>query len=88
MQLENLEELLAKLSQSACSADTDCAVLWETNACVSTCGTPAPVSAIDSATADLSDFAKKSCSSCGPIPIPPCAPPAPVTCQQGRCGQF
>jgi hypothetical protein len=80
------EELLAKVTQTTCSADADCAVLWEGNACVQTCGTAVPASAIDSATADLNDFAKKNCGSCAPIPVPPCAPPGPLTCQQGRCG--
>ncbi len=80
------EELLAKVSQTVCKLDADCAVLWENNACVSTCGTAAPASAIDGATAELNDFAKKNCSSCGPIPVPPCVPPQPLACQQGRCG--
>jgi hypothetical protein len=82
------DELLAKALQTACTADADCAVLWETNACVSTCGTPAPASAIDGTTADLSAFAKKNCNFCAPIPIPPCVPPAPLTCQQGRCASL
>jgi hypothetical protein len=80
------EEVLAKAAQSACSTDADCAVLYEGNACVQTCGTAVAASASDSVTADLNDFAKKNCGSCAPIPVPPCAPPAPLTCQQGRCG--
>jgi hypothetical protein len=80
------QALLAKLAQTTCAVDADCGVLWEANACAASCGTAAPAGAIDGATAELNDFANKNCGSCQPIPIPPCAPPGPLTCQQGRCG--
>ena len=68
-----------------CQQDSDCGTLWETNACVSTCGTPVPAAIIDSLAEWLRRSASLSCSSCPPIPIPPCAPPGPVKCIDGRC---
>lgn len=78
-------QVVQKLSASGCKADADCGKLWETNACVSTCGVAAPAAGVDAATQELNAFAKDSCSSCAPIPVPPCVPPRPVQCIQGQC---
>ena len=75
------------LSASGCSTDADCGKLWETNACVSTCGTPAPAAGVDAATEELNAFAKNACSSCAPIPVPPCVPPGALKCVQGQCSE-
>ena len=80
-------QLLQKVTSSGCVTDSDCDTLWETNACVSTCGVAAPAAGIDAATQELNAFAKDTCSSCAPIPVPPCTPPQPIKCIQGLCGE-
>lgn len=80
-------EVLQRISSSGCGADTDCGSLWETNACVSTCGVAAPAAGIDAATQELNALAKQSCGTCAPIPVPPCVPPQPIKCIQGQCAE-
>ena len=80
-------QVLQKLSSSGCTTDADCGTLWETNACVSTCGVAASAAGVDAATQELNAFAKDSCGSCAPIPVPPCTPPQPIKCIQGQCGE-
>jgi len=72
-------------TSNGCQTDADCGTLWETNACVSNCGTPFPVAVVDSLTEVLRTSASRNCSSCPSIPIPPCAPPGPLKCVQNRC---
>jgi hypothetical protein len=78
-------QVLQRLSSSSCTTDTDCSKLWETNACVSTCGVATPAAGVDAAGQELNAFAQSSCSSCPPIPVPPCVPPQPIQCLEGRC---
>lgn len=80
-------QVLQMLSSSGCATDADCGKLWETNACVSTCGVVAPAAGIEAATKELNAFAADSCSSCAPIPVPPCTPPQPIKCIQGQCAE-
>jgi hypothetical protein len=78
-------QVLQSLSSLGCTTETDCGSLWETNACVSTCGVAAPAAGVDAATHELNTFAQDRCRSCPPIPVPPCIPPQPIQCIQGRC---
>ena len=78
---------LQQLASIACSSDADCDRLWETNACVSTCGVAAPVTGMDAAGKRLSSFAELACAQCAPIPVPPCVPPSPIQCVQGQCNE-
>ena len=78
-------QVLQQVSSSGCAVDADCGKLWETNACVSTCGVPAPAVGVDAATQALNAFARDSCGSCAPIPVPPCVPPQPIKCIQSQC---
>jgi hypothetical protein len=78
-------QVLQSLSSRGCTTDTDCGSLWETNACVSTCGVAAPAAGVDAAAQELNAFAKDRCHSCAPIPVPPCVPPQPIQCVEGRC---
>lgn len=81
------EQVLQKASASGCQTDADCGTLAEVNACVSTCGTITSKAGIDAAAQELSAFAQSACSSCAPIPIPPCAPPGATKCVQGQCAE-
>jgi hypothetical protein len=83
--LDYRDQLLRKLSASQCQTAAECGVLWENNGCVSTCGVGVPAAEREAASRDLEAFAKANCGSCPPIPTPPCAPPAPIACEQGRC---
>jgi hypothetical protein len=74
-------------TSNGCQKDADCGTLWETNACVSTCGTPVPAAIVDSLTELLRTSASRNCSSCPPIFDPPCTPPRPLKCIQGRCSE-
>lgn len=76
-------ELVA--TTNSCEQDSDCGTLWEANACVSTCGTPIQKSIIDSLSEQLRELAALNCSSCPPIPTPPCVPPGPLQCIEKRC---
>lgn len=79
------ERVLQQLAAQGCQSDSDCGTLWETNACVSTCGVAVPVAGLDGATQELNGVAKDACSTCPAIPVPPCAPPGPLRCVQGQC---
>lgn len=72
---------------SGCERDTDCGLLYESNACLAGCGTPLLATAAEATAKQLSDVASNLCSSCSPMPIPPCAPPAPLKCVAGRCSE-
>jgi hypothetical protein len=79
------QALLDKLAASGCKVDADCGVFWENNACVSTCGVVVPSVGMAAASTELQNSAAELCSSCAPIPVPPCVPPQPVSCKQGQC---
>jgi hypothetical protein len=81
------EQVLQTARASGCKEDADCGTLWESNACVSTCGSAVPRASIDAASAELLDWAKGACATCPPIPVPPCAPPGPLRCVQGQCAE-
>jgi hypothetical protein len=78
-------QVLQSLSSRGCTTDTDCGSLWETNACVSTCGVAAPAAGVDAAAQELDAFAQDRCHTCAPIPVPPCVPPQAIQCVEGRC---
>ena len=78
-------ELVKAAEKSGCQTDADCGVLQENNACVVGCGTPLPKASIEQLHGELESIAKAECGSCPPLPIPPCVPPGPLTCQQGAC---
>ena len=83
--LAQREQVLQKASASGCQTDADCGTLSEVNACVSTCGAITSKAGIDAAAQELNALAQSACSSCAPIPIPPCAPPGATKCVQGQC---
>jgi hypothetical protein len=70
---------------ATCSADSDCGILNESNRCVVTCGTPLPLSAVSELQSKLDTLAGEQCGTCPPLPIPPCAPPGALRCEQGKC---
>jgi hypothetical protein len=78
--------LIDKYSSAGCQLDSDCGVLYETNACVNGCGqTPLPASLIESAIQNLDVIAQQVCTQCPPAPIPPCVPPPQPRCVMNRC---
>jgi hypothetical protein len=79
------EQVLQSAASSGCKQDADCGSLWESNACVSTCGSPLPLARVDAATTELNALAKDACATCAAIPVPPCVPPGPLKCEQGQC---
>jgi hypothetical protein len=81
------EQILQRAASSGCKQDADCGSLWESNACVSTCGSPLPLASVDAATAELNAMAKNVCATCPAIPVPPCVPPGPLKCVQGQCAE-
>jgi hypothetical protein len=85
--LAQREQVLQKASASGCQTDADCGTLWEVNACISNCGTITSKTGIDAAAAELNTLAQSVCSSCAPIPIPPCVPPGETKCVQGQCAE-
>lgn len=70
---------------ATCNVDADCGVLNESNRCVVTCGTSLPLKAVSELQPKLEALASEQCGTCPPLLIPPCAPPGPLTCQQGQC---
>src|SRR6185369_8130178 len=77
-------QLIEKDNSIGCNTAMDCAVVYESNRCVSSCGTAFASAIADSAEQNLRSFAESNCASCPPIPLPPC--PAPfVYCTQGVC---
>lgn len=78
-------QVLQKASASGCQTDQDCDTLWEVNACVSTCGTVTSKAGIEAAAAELNTLAQSVCTSCAPIPVPPCVPPGATKCIEGQC---
>lgn len=82
---EKRSEVLEPAAASGCSQDTDCASFYEDNACVARCDAPFPAKAIEAATVRLRQLANAECGSCPPILTPPCAPPGPLKCVEGRC---
>jgi hypothetical protein len=78
--------LLEKYSSVGCKFDSDCGVLYESNACKNTCGqTPLPIELIDDAVQNLDGIAREICAKCPPPPIPPCVPPPAPRCVMNRC---
>lgn len=80
-------DVLQTAAASGCKQDAECGLLYESNACRAGCGVPLPVSAVDAAAAQLSEVASAICSSCPPMPIPPCVPPGQLKCVEGRCSE-
>src|SRR5207237_1443415 len=77
-------QLIEKYNSVGCNTAMDCAVVYESNRCVSSCGTAFAVVIADSAEQNLRSFAESNCASCPPMPPPPCAPSF-VYCTQGVC---
>lgn len=77
-------QLIEKYNSIGCKTPMDCAIVYETNRCVSGCGIALPVSVADSAQQNLRASADNNCSSCPPVPTPQC-PAASVSCVQGTC---
>jgi|SRR5579859_2792306 len=76
--------LLDKYNSLGCQTAADCSVVYESNRCISSCGTAIPRTIADSYTQNLRSFADMTCTSCPPMPPPPC--PAPfLYCIMNRC---
>ncbi|HYJ10356.1 MAG TPA: hypothetical protein VEX18_15135 [Polyangiaceae bacterium] len=79
------EQLVAKYSGLGCMSDMDCTVLYDSNACSVGCGGAAiPWLYEKDIHLSLEAYAK-ACTGCPPLPVPPCEPPLPAACVQGRC---
>jgi hypothetical protein len=79
------DQLVAKYAGFACMSDMDCTVLYDSNACSVGCG-GAAIPWLYEKDIHLSlDAYAKACTGCPPLPVPPCEPPPPPACVQGRC---
>ncbi len=77
-------QLIDKYNSVGCKVASDCTVVYESNRCVSSCGTAFPASLANSASQNLQSFADMNCATCPRMPPPPC--PAPfVYCIQNVC---
>lgn len=82
-----VDQALAAVDQHAsCATDADCVSIGVNGACFDVCSravNQAEVNAVESAlaNADCREFVAADCS----VVAPPCAPPQPPTCNQGRC---
>ena len=75
---------LSKYGEAPCKQDTDCGLVFESNACVSTCGVALPVSTASFYANNLIPAAMTCDASCPPLPPPPCARLNAV-CSNGMC---
>jgi hypothetical protein len=79
------DQLVAKYGGLGCMSDSDCTLLYDSNACSSGCGGAAiPLAYEKDIHVSLEAYAKV-CAGCPPVPVPPCEPPLPAACVQGRC---
>ena len=82
-----IDQALAAVEQHAsCATDADCVSIGVNAACFDVCSravNQAEVNAVQAAlaSADCREFVAADCS----VIAPPCAPPMPPTCNQGRC---
>jgi hypothetical protein len=77
--------IFEKYESVGCKMQMDCTVVIEKNRCVSGCGTVVPAQLARDFEDNLSAFADSSCSTCGPIPVPPCPAPLFPDCLGGTC---
>lgn len=78
-------QVLEKYNSIGCMIDSDCSLLYENNACSSSCGSPVPTQFVMDASFNLDSYAAMACSTCPPQPVPPCEPSLPPGCFNGRC---
>jgi hypothetical protein len=78
------DQLIDKYSRAGCQVDHDCTLVYESNACVSNCGTAFLAGLAENAIMNLTIFANEDCSTCPKPEPPPCAPVVAV-CSNGRC---
>ena len=69
-----------------CNRDSECRVVEPTNACEPGCGAlPVLVGSAEYLLGSLEYSAEQYCSTCPPVDVPPCVPPAAVHCVGGQC---
>jgi hypothetical protein len=76
--------LLEKYSAPSCMVDSDCTLVYESNACVSNCGEALPVATASSFTMNLMTLAGACDMACPPKAAPPCAL-LTAACSNGKC---
>jgi hypothetical protein len=78
--------MLEKYNSLGCTYDTDCTLLYDSNACSTGCGgAPIPAAYEKELLVSLESFAAKICGGCPPLPVAPCEPSLPAACVEGRC---
>ena len=78
------EQLIAVYSSTSCELN-GCTFAYESNLCIQTCGIPMTSGWAQVYEENLKGFAESECSSCPPIPLPPCSPPNPTICTAMGC---
>jgi hypothetical protein len=76
--------MLEKYGMSGCMIDGDCRLVFESNACVSSCGVALPVSTAGFFETNIQGDANACDSACPPLLSPPCVPLTAV-CSNGMC---
>jgi hypothetical protein len=80
----NLKDaLIEKYGSSGCKNSSECTIVYEYNACASTCGVPLPSSTAQSYSDNLNNYAA-GCETC-PQPPPILCPAAAAACLNGKC---
>jgi hypothetical protein len=78
------EQLIAVYSGASCEIN-GCTTAYESNLCVQTCGISMSSSWAEAYIDKLKSFAESACSTCPPIPAPPCAFPGTPICTAMGC---
>jgi hypothetical protein len=76
--------LLEKYGATSCLVDADCAFVFESNACVTTCGEALPTSTAVDFSANLMMLAVACDAACPLLPPPPCVQLTAI-CSNGTC---
>jgi hypothetical protein len=76
--------MIEKYSSANCKSDDECTIVVEIDRCAADCGTALALTVAHNLTSNLGNFADENCSTCPPVPIPPC-PAIRATCAAGLC---
>jgi hypothetical protein len=79
------DQVVEKYNSLGCMQDSDCTIVYESNACASSCGTPMPWFYEKDFVVVLNEYAASTCAACPPPPLQPCPAPPPPACVAGRC---
>jgi hypothetical protein len=80
----NREAMIQKYGSTPCKIDSECKIVYETNACVTNCGVALPVSTAGFFESNIESWAAACNAACPAKPLPPCLALSAV-CSNGLC---